>query len=215
MPIDLKDASEFQELQRHRVTCGWDHEEEKISFWREKQKERLKSLFWITMPDTFAEGSTSKLSTRSGSYCDTSACIRAGHISLDAYCDPPDTELASADKSNLTIQTFFILPQYQSIGLGRQAMDLLELMATKEPFGSRGCKYVTLNTLSKKYLYNNDPQWRWLRDFQKIDPRTFSNQEWYERRGYIEWKEEPRYIERLPDGSPVRLVAAFLRKEMC
>ncbi|KAL1961490.1 hypothetical protein VTN77DRAFT_1669 [Rasamsonia byssochlamydoides] len=138
--------------------------------------------------------------------------VRAGHISLDSYCDPPDPELATSDKTIMTIQTFFILPEYRGTGLGRQAMDLVESMATKEPFGSPQCNFITVNTLSKRYLRDEWPEWRGIWKDLTREPPAFSNQEWYERRGYVQWKEEPRYHERTRDGREVVLVASFLRK---
>lgn len=202
VPINLDNPSEFTELQRQRIICGWNHSDADIRKWREKQREGLKSFFWITLPAAASStGSTT-----------TTEPVRAGHISLDSYCDPPDPELARSDKTIMTIQNFFILPEYRGSGLGRQAMDLVESMATKEPFGSPQCKFITVNTLSKRYFYDEGPEWKGtLKDLAR-EPPAFSNQEWYERRGYVQWKEEPRYEERTRDGSVVVLVASFLRK---
>ncbi|KAL1966122.1 hypothetical protein VTN77DRAFT_4870 [Rasamsonia byssochlamydoides] len=203
IPIDLDNPSKFMELRRQRIICGWDSSNADLQRWREKQREGLKALFWIALPA--AASSTSSTATE---------LVHAGHICLDSYCDPPDPELATSDKSIMTIQSFFILPEYRRSGMGQHAMDLIESMATKEPFGSPRCKFITVNTLSKRYLRDEGPEWRGIWNDLARKPPAFSNQEWYERRGYVQWKEEPRYQGRTWDGREVVLVASFMRKEV-
>jgi hypothetical protein len=188
-PINLHNPPEYTELQHQRQKCGWDSEDSSLLAWRAKQDANLKSFFWITIP----------------SPTDPDSCIRAGHISLDAYAEPPDLELANPDRSVLTIQTFFILPEYRG-GLGRRAMDLVEALAAQEP----RCKYVTLNALSKKYFY--EESWFW--DKLERERPSVCAVEWYERRGYVWWKSEPRYREPRLYGGEVIVWADFLRKPL-
>ncbi|KAL4747084.1 hypothetical protein BDW72DRAFT_23639 [Aspergillus terricola var. indicus] len=193
IPINLNDPSELEELRQQRLVCGWDNTLDKFEFWRKKQEAGLKSLFWIT-----TNANTDSEQTP----------IRAGHISLDAYAEPADWELANADKTNLTIQSFFILPQHRSGGLGRTAMKTIEALATEEPYGSANCEYITLNCLSKKHYYD-EVLGPLVREVMPI-----CNQEWYEKQGYVAWKEEPRYEDTLPDQTKFVWDAMFMRKKV-
>lgn len=206
VPINLHNPEEYAELQAQRVQCGWDAEDSKILAWREKQDQNLKSFFWITLP------APSPPRDSADDHPDEKRTIRAGHISLDAYADPPDPELACADKSVMTIQTFFILPEYRRNGLGRKAMDLVEGMASQEPWGSPACRFVTVNAVSRRYFYEDWPEKRALWETCADNPPAMCNVDWYTRRGYVHWKTEPRYPERLKSGEEVKILADFLRK---
>lgn len=196
IPINLHNPAEFAELKQQRRKCGWDYDDANLIAWRDKQDANLKSFFWITVPSQ----STDANAPRS---------IRAGHISLDSYANPPDPELATADRSNLTIQTFFIDPVHRG-GLGRKAMDIVEAMASEEPYGSPKCKYLTLNGLSRRYFYEETHFWDKL---DRVRPAVCAV-EWYERRGYVYWKSEPRYHEPLLEGEDAIIWADFLRKPL-
>ncbi|KAA8643366.1 hypothetical protein EYZ11_012889 [Aspergillus tanneri] len=204
-PINLQDADQLAELLRQRVLCGWDHTPEKLQQWKTKQAEGLKSLFWIT---------TTNSNHNNNNHNGENESILAGHISLDAYSDPPDAELARADKSVLAIQTFFILPEYRALRLGRRAMDLAERMAVQEPYGSPNCSVMALTALSKRYMYDEGPEGRGFWDRIGMPMPEFSIQEWYEKLGYVGWKEEPRYQEKTVDGGVVWLWEVFMRKEL-
>ncbi|KAJ5115400.1 hypothetical protein NUU61_001159 [Penicillium alfredii] len=194
-PVNFDDEEQFTELQRQRLACGWDHDSRILQKWKQKQQENLKSLFWIAVPST----STEKSNT----------AIRAGHIALDAYCDPLDPDPAAQ-----TSPSFFILPEYRSHGLGRRAMQLVEGLAVREPYGSPRCRVVALTALSKRYLYDEGPEWRglWARIGEAMP--SFSIQEWYENLGYSSWKEEVLYEVTTLDGQVIRLWEAFMRKEV-
>ncbi|RAL04128.1 uncharacterized protein BO80DRAFT_400412 [Aspergillus ibericus CBS 121593] len=196
-PINLHHPPEFTHLQHQRTVCGWDFSSEALLSWREKQSAGLKSFFWITIPNPDAESDP----------------IRAGHISLDSYADPPDPELARPDRSILTIQTFFILPEYRAGGVGRQAMALVEALATTEPYGSPGGEYLTVNTTSKEYFVDEGKR----AFMERIrGEKGFPVVLWYERLGYVRWKTEPRYKYRgLGEGEEeVWIEADFLRKRV-
>ena len=200
LPINLHDPIEFLELQRQRTICGWFYSDLELIKWRDLQDQKLKSLFWITLPAS------------SGDPDPQGACLRVGHISLDAYADPPDLEVANPDKSILTVQTFFILPEYRADGFGRLAMDLTERLATQEPYGSEKCRWLTVNTVSKRYVFDESPEWQGCWAKMGLAIPKWSNEVWYERRGYVKWKEEPRYKLTTLDGQRIVLVAVFLRK---
>lgn len=195
-PISLHDADQFAEIQRQRLICGWHYDEETLQKWKAKQQDGLKNLFWIIFHN----------------FNNRNSPIRAGHISLDAYCDPPELDIARGDKSVLTISSFFILPEYRAYGLGRRAMSLIEEMAIREPYGSTNCRSIALTALSKRYIYEEGPEWRGMWERIGSSMPSFSIQEWYEKIGYVSWKEEPLYEEKTLDGGVITLWEAFMRK---
>ncbi|PWY96662.1 hypothetical protein BO94DRAFT_580493 [Aspergillus sclerotioniger CBS 115572] len=161
-PINLHEQNQYTTLHHQRILCGWDSSISDLDGWKQKQVEGLKGFFWIMIPTE-----------------DKETLINAGHISLDAYTDPADPDLARSDKSLLTIQNFFILPEYQSRGLGRQVMEVVEGMARREPHGDAHCQAITLTSLSKRYWYEE----KHIRDRFGPGGPPYCNQEWYERLG--------------------------------
>jgi hypothetical protein len=209
----MDDPSEYEELLQQRVICGWNNTPEALAQWHEKQRAGLKSFFWITTTkstSTTSAESNPPSGSEPNSETSESTPIRAGHISLDAYTDPPDSSVANAEKTRLTIRTFFILPEHRSSGLGRTSMALIESLAGSEPYGSPKCEFTTLDTMSKEHYYDPilGPEVR------KVMP--ICNQEWYERQGYVVYKVEPRYEDTIVlENGEVREViynAACMRK---
>lgn len=198
-PIKLQDADQFEEMRQQRIACGWFYDTPTIQEWREKQEENLKSLFWITVPNV-SDG--------------MNMSVHVGHVALNAYGDPPKVGLGRADKSVLSISSLFILPEYSAQGLGRRVMELLEEVAAVEPYGSPHCRFLALTALSKRHLYDEGPQWRGIWERLGSSPPRFCVQEWYERLGYVGWKEEWLYEEQTPDGEVVKLMEVFMRKEL-
>ncbi|KAF9887101.1 hypothetical protein FE257_010595 [Aspergillus nanangensis] len=200
IPINLHNPDEFSALQTQRQQCGWDFTDNALLAWRQKQDAQLKSFFWITIPSSSSP---------------SDGPIRAGHISLDSYADPPDQELAREDRHILTIQNFFVAPQYRAFGVGRAAMDQLEAMATQEPYGSRACQYLAVTTKTKRYYYDEDApgiEGTGIWAATGEERPKFSTVDWYERRGYVCWKSEARWPTTTTDGHPVMIVADFMRK---
>ncbi|OJK03983.1 hypothetical protein ASPACDRAFT_112214 [Aspergillus aculeatus ATCC 16872] len=214
-PINLHEPADYAALQHQRTLCGWDQTDEALLAWRAKQDAGLKSFFWIDIvpPSTCTSASTSTSSSSSDNNNSSSSSsqdtavepIHAGHISLDAYAHPPDPDLATADGTNLTIQSFFILPAHRKGGLGRRAMALVEERARRDP----RCRYVTLNAVSKAY-YADPGRRRWIERIRGEGGLPVA--EWYERMGYVRWKTEPRYTDWTPEGEEVVLEADFMRK---
>jgi GNAT superfamily N-acetyltransferase len=197
-PINLHNGYEYGELRRQRVLCGWDYDVEKLENWKRDVDAKTRSFFWITLPASDSESSPN----------------RVGHICLNSLLDPPELDLANPDKSVMEIATFFILPEYRYGGIGRSAFEMLESYATKEPYGSKNCKAVTINTISKRYTENDGDEWRgvYARRGLKAPPKGKSMEDWYARMGYVKWKEAPRYPDRREDGTEVKLIAVFMKK---
>jgi GNAT superfamily N-acetyltransferase len=200
-PIDLHDADQFSELQRQRVLCGWDYDPEILKKWKKKQEEKLKNLFWITINLTDSDN----------------ASVRAGHISLnaDTSFDPPELRnLPHVENCVLSISAFYILPKYRSGGLGQRVMQRIEEMAVQEPYGSANCRFIALNAMSKRHMYDDGREWRGIWERMGMSPPSFSIQEWYEMLGYVSWKEEPLHEQKALDGGIVKIWEAFMRKEI-
>jgi hypothetical protein len=229
VPINLNDPDQHAEFKQQRVICGWDYSDEVLQMFIEKQAKKLKSLFWIMIQQKVqANGKQKSGDTASitqdanGHAADGSAVspsatlftVRAGHISLDSYTEPADPEAALEDRSIMTVQTFFILPKYRTGGVGRAAMDLVEVLATQDPYGSPHCHTLALTTVSKKHIEIDAPEWRGIWKRAGLDVPPFSNETWYEKLGYVYWKEEPRYNAVALDGSPLHVIASFLRKKL-
>ena len=229
VPINLNDPAQHAEFKQQRVICGWDYSDEALQMFIEKQEKKLKSLFWIMIQqkahanskqekgDTVSVTQDANGHAADGNAVSPSATvftIRAGHISLDSYAEPADSEVALEDRSTMTVQTFFILPEYRTGGVGRAAMDLVEVLATQEPYGSPHCHTLTLTTVNKKHIEIDAPEWRGVWKRAGMDVPPFSNEVWYEKLGYVYWKEETRYNAVGLDGSPLHLIASFMRKRL-
>jgi GNAT superfamily N-acetyltransferase len=197
VPVNLHEKTQFEELRRQRVLCGWDQDH--VSQWRDAMDAKLKSLFWIHVKPAAEDDYK-----------------MAGHISLDSQASPPDPELANPDRSVMTISTFFIFPEHRSGGIGRAAMETLEGYATHEPYGSPDCKEIALTTISRRYTEDDGEEWRGVYKRRGMDApiKGRSNEDWYVRQGYVKFKEEPRYRDRLLDGTEIMLLASFLRKPL-
>lgn len=229
VPINLNDPDQHAEFKQQRVICGWDYSDEALQMFIEKQKKKLKSLFWIMIRQKVeangkqenadpvsitknANGHARDGNTLSPSI--TLSTIRVGHISLDSYTEPADPEVALEDRSIMTVQTFFILPEYRTGGVGRAAMGLVEILATQEPYGSPHCHTLALTTVSKKHIQIDAPEWKGIWKRCGLDVPPFDNQSWYEKLGYVYWKEEPRYNAVALDGSHIHIIASFMRKKL-
>jgi hypothetical protein len=193
-PIDLNEETQFSELQRQRTICGWNYEQQTLQSW--KGNTNFKKLFWITTPDPDNE-------TKS---------IRAGHISLDLSSGILEPGLLQGDEIDLSLSTFFILPEHRALKLGKKAVQLLENLAVTEPYGDPRCRYITLCALSKRYIY--DERWRGLWSKVGMAQPPFSIQEWYENLGYTTWKEVPLTEATSLDGETFQVWEALMRKDL-
>ncbi|KAL1850175.1 hypothetical protein VTK73DRAFT_9737 [Phialemonium thermophilum] len=65
---------------------------------------------------------------------------------------------------------------------------------------------MTLHTTSRRYAEDDGDDWRGLyaRRGLPTPQKGSSNEDWYARMGYVKWKEEPRYPDRLLDGTEAR-----------
>jgi GNAT superfamily N-acetyltransferase len=197
-PMDLDNTTQFDELLRQRVICGWDFSRSTIEAWRDAIAAHTISLFWVV------PASLSQLDTPQR---------LAGHISMLRKTEPPNNTPV------LHICNLFILPEHRRGGLGRQAVQALESWAKFEPYGSPECKAITLNAISKRYIEDDAEEWRgmYLRFCRtrgiEEPAKGSSNEDWYARMGYVKETEQPMYPVDL-DGREFKLIASWMRKEL-
>jgi GNAT superfamily N-acetyltransferase len=203
-PINLYNTTEFDELLRQRVICGWDYSRSNLEAWRTAADAQTISMFWVVPPSL----SQLPASQRYG-----------GHIFMQSRTEPSDDKLTHADKFIQHIFNLFILSEHRRGGLGRAAVQALEARAKIEPYGSPECKAITLNAISRRYIEDDGDEWRGMYTRLctnlgiEIPAKGSSNEDWYARMGYIKWKEQPMYPVLL-DGSEIILIAAWMRKEL-
>lgn len=191
--IDLNNEEEYRLLQAQRKQCGWHYEDAYLNNWRDQAVTGIKCLFWITTPSPVANASP----------------VFAGHISLESASDDPQHELARADKSLLTISTFFVLPEFRAKGIGRQAMVQLESLARSEPFGSPRCAAITIMALSCRYVEDSAMKALYV-EWTGEEPMSYER--WYAKMGYKKWKEEACTEVVKPDGRTLMLTESFMKK---
>lgn len=222
VPVNFDNADEYAEFHRQRTICGWAYSDGALQHFKQMQEIKLKSLFWIMIKQELQVNSINGKDNDEFRGSDANGELqksalftkRAGHISLDSYAELPDPELAREDRTIMTVSTFFILPEHRKGGLGKAAMDLIEVLATQEPYGSPQCHTLALTTLHKSYIEVDEPEWRGMWKQLGLEPPQFSAQVWYEKLGYVLWKEEPRYPEKTLDGDDLNLIASFMRKRL-
>ncbi|KAK3984281.1 hypothetical protein QBC44DRAFT_337313 [Cladorrhinum sp. PSN332] len=200
-PIDLHEPSQFDELLRQRVLCGWNNTATIIEGWRDEVDAGARAMFWVV---------PHKLSNLDAPH------RWGGHIGMLNQTSPPDLELANPDKSVLHIASLFIDPDHRGGGIGRAAIEELEGWAKTEPYGSPSSKFITIHTLNRRYVEDDGEEWRgiWEKFGQQAPEKGTGNEDWYLRMGYVKWKEVPKYAEKFLDGTDVLLLASYLRKSL-
>ena len=178
------------ELRRQRILCGWGLDD--IPGWLQKSTTGDKGLYWvIATPPVHLVPYAETLSLRKGigPPPPNLEFQPIGHISMDWYDFKGDTSLASRENGIITIASFFLLKSQQGKRFGSACMDQLEEQARKDP----RVKVLTLNVLYGKDCTSPE-MWHMLGvDF---DPNKAVLQEWYERRGYVQYDMKPRYEEK-------------------
>ncbi|KAK4450399.1 hypothetical protein QBC34DRAFT_402669 [Podospora aff. communis PSN243] len=204
--IDLHDRAHFAELQRQRVLCGWNHSTSAIEAWRDANDAHTQAMFWV-VPTAL---STLPIPER-----------YAGHIAMykTAFDNQDGIDSALPELTAMNLSTLFILPEHRGKGLASTAVRAIEAMAKIEPYGWPECKVMTLNTLARRYV--EEDEWRAVAEVpyrlegMELPPKGTSNEDWYGRMGYVKWKEvEKMYPAKREDGSEFWFAASFMWKEL-
>ena len=200
-PTNLHDKTQFDELLRQRIICGWANTPEILETWREEIDKGILSFFWIV------PSSLSSLSTTDRF---------AGHISMTARTD---------DHGNAVqhILSLFVVPERRSGGLARAAVQTLEGWAKVKPYGRPDCRAMTLNCIHHRYI-DDDSSEEWrpfaIKVYGKLGvpmpDKGTSVQGWYERLGFVKQSQGPMYPtgEYRDDGTEILFIECNMRKEL-
>ncbi|KAK0648142.1 hypothetical protein B0T16DRAFT_407784 [Cercophora newfieldiana] len=204
-PINLHEPLQFAELQRQRVLCGWNYSTSVIESWRADNDAHIQSMFWI-VPATLA-------------HLPPPQCY-AGHIAMakKTYSNENGIDAVLPSLTTMDLKALFILPAYRGGGLAKVAVREVEKMAEVEPYGCPECKAMTLNTLARRYVEEDE-----LRAVAEVAHRLegtelpkkgMSNEDWYARMGYVKWKEVELYPARDGEGKEFKFGASFMWKAL-
>jgi len=215
IPWDHESPEHVKRLYDQRKACGWNSKfvEDK---WRHLQREGKIAIHWIVLADDDPQKVT-KLQTHITAYpyeavplSDSCRSLDGkprdipqpprtffpvGHISLDSQYDDP--ELADPNRGVYYVSTLYISNALQGSGLGRAAMDVVEVMATEPPFNG---KALALGTLAREHAISEF----WVK--VHIPPFKVCHQDWYARRGYevVKYKDDA-----IVDTDPTGQIRSF------
>ncbi|KAH7403706.1 hypothetical protein BKA64DRAFT_722394 [Cadophora sp. MPI-SDFR-AT-0126] len=214
IPWDFTSSEHVERLVQQRIACGWDFEA--VESWKLKQERGEFNLQWIVLlgsdPDKESKlvKHTTVYPSESIPLLDTSVSyggkprtvplpqasfIPVGHICLGptpAHYDDPKEPFA---KGSYWISNFYVSRALQSSGLGTAAMDTVERIATSEPLNA---KMLGLNAINKV-----DPGREEKYEALKLPIPPFSNQGWYERRGYKVYMDIPKAFSKTDSNGKV------------
>ncbi|KAF8865411.1 hypothetical protein BDZ45DRAFT_668825 [Acephala macrosclerotiorum] len=229
IPWDTASPEHVQRLVQQRIACGWDQEH--VESWKARHETGNLNLQWIVLSDTDPEKEI-KLHKHTTTYpleatplLDSALSFRAkprtipspqrsfipvGHICLGtpsaSYTDT-DTGFDPNAEGVYGISNFYVSRALQGSGLGTAAMDTVEDIAISEPLNA---KILALNAINKF-----DPEREEKYKALGVEIPLFSNQEWYERRGYQIYKEEKKLFSKVDStGKSWYWNAVFLKKEI-
>ncbi|KAL2061224.1 hypothetical protein VTL71DRAFT_7497 [Oculimacula yallundae] len=216
---DPDSPEHIDRLFQQRVACGWKSSE--VEKWRDLQKEGKMAIQWVVLSEDDPDKALklqqhiTKYPIESTPIHDTALTLGAkprhptsvaftpvGHISLDS--ESPNEDQADASRGLYCITTFYISRAIQSGGLGSAAMDKVESEAVHEPLNA---KVLSLDTLANS---SHGRAEIWIEMGMEVPP--FSNQDWYERRGYKPWKFVDGHIKQMINGKMWVLNAVFMKK---
>ncbi|KAH6693318.1 hypothetical protein DL95DRAFT_393397 [Leptodontidium sp. 2 PMI_412] len=216
---DPESPEHIERMFQQRIACGW--KSDLVQKWRGLQREGKMAIQWVILSEEDPDKEIKlaqhllKYPNESTPIHDTAITLGAksreptsrsfipvGHISLDSESSNPDQ--ADASQGMYCITTFYISRAIQSGGLGSAAMDRIESEAVNEPLNA---KILSLDTLANSSL-ENEAIWPKM----GMDVPTFSNQDWYERRGYKPWKFVDGHIKQEVNGKIWPLDAVFMKK---
>ncbi|KAK6613075.1 hypothetical protein H4I95_01419 [Botrytis cinerea] len=214
IPWDPTSPEHVERLVRQRIACGWDSE--CVESWRKAQENGKLNNQWIVLADSDPEKDT-KILKHTEMYpqekeplVDSAASFGENFHSDWTYLFRPPSEnylnLGYVPKTEgfYWISIFYISRALQGTGLGKVAMDTIENIAISEPLCA---KTLGLNAINKV-----DPG----REEKYKALNLFSNQDWYERRGYKVYKNMENFFgpQVDPTGKSWYWNAVFLKKEI-
>lgn len=229
IPLDLANEQQVAILKAQRIVCGCANTDQNIKSWRSHIEANDRAMFWIALEASTpaAAGAIPKagldfITTTDSPVAKADRYLVVGHIALDKkdYVNDDmvaaEDTLTSPDGSRLMIATLFILPEFKALRLGTYAMDRLEILARDPHYGSAKCTTLTLATMSERHAKGGVPGpegygiWAGLGGLE-IPERT--NVGWFERLGYVGYKEAARYFA-VPGRETPDVWCTFMEKRL-
>ncbi|RAL67887.1 hypothetical protein DID88_008612 [Monilinia fructigena] len=228
IPWDPNSPEHVERLIQQRISCGWDHEH--VESWRKAQESGKLNNQWIVFADSDPD-KDAKLLKHTEMYPQDKEPLVDSAISFGGKPrDIPSPQrtftpighiclgLPSENYLNLRyvpktegfywISNFYVSRALQGTGLGNTAMDTVENLAISKPLYAK--------TLGMNAIDKFDPEREEKYKALDLIIPPFSNQEWYERRGYKVYKNvENLFGPRVdPTGKSWYWNAVFLKKEI-
>ncbi|KAG8166571.1 hypothetical protein KVR01_002260 [Diaporthe batatas] len=198
IPWDFSSEEHQQRMYLQRVACGWRSDE--IQRWVELGKAGQKTLYWVLLAEVLPARDREALSSQhtaefpqeSAPIVDTAtthwqkprtpsnrAFIPIGHVALDLRPEE-NAHLKLTDEGIVWVAGLYISWVLHSRGFGREAMGMVESIASLEPLSA---KCIVLDTMPK------DQQMKpafieKVYTKQGIPKPAVPVQDWYEKQGY-------------------------------
>lgn len=182
--MNLHNETEFEELLRQRILCGWDKTPSHLETWREQADKHTLSLFWIVP---------------------TTSQTHVGHIAMTLKTSDAGTRVQH-------ICNLFVLLAHRGNRLASSAVRALEsealaLNCAAITLNALSRRYVEDD--EERVWYAKLCQSLGI----EMPKKGSSNEDWYARMGYVKWNEERLYPVTV-EGEGVLLWAAWMRKEL-
>ncbi|CZR55211.1 uncharacterized protein PAC_05098 [Phialocephala subalpina] len=229
IPWDTTSPEHVERLVQQRIACGWDREH--VDSWKARHESGSLNLQWIVLSDSDPEKDAKLLKhttahpSEKEPLLDTATSFGAkprtiplpqrsfvpvGHICLGrptAHYTDAETGFDPNEQGVYGISNFYVSRALQGSGLGTAAMNTIENIAISEPLCA---KVLALNAINK---VDNEREEKY-KALGLVIPE-FSNQEWYERRGYQRYKETEKCFSKVDStGKSWYWNAVFLKKDI-
>jgi len=223
IPWDPDSPAHIERMIEQRIACGWRSEE--VDLWRQPQREGKVNIQWVVLANnhpnkeselkkhisTYSSEKTelndtaTSLGGKARDSCPELKFLPVGHISLDT--EYPHSDYEPNTPGIYYIAKFYISRAIQSSGLGRAAMDKVELTATSEPLNA---KILALSTVLATQEGRKEKLAALGRNLPDVEPET-----WYSRRGYVVYKTiEKCWSELDSTGKEWFWTAVYMRKDI-
>ncbi|KAJ8068106.1 hypothetical protein OCU04_003678 [Sclerotinia nivalis] len=211
IPWDPDSPSHIERLFNQRVACTWNSEY--VESWREKQRQGAITLQWIVLPiscptrDELHNLHTMRYPLEFEPLVDSATTFNAlprtppspphsflpiGHIALEVQSSSPPSPPSSPSSSTTTttplcstykISGLYISSALRGNGLGRAAMDTIEILASSPP--------ISAQKLILEVIANEYPGKEERRIALKVEGLSVEREDWYVRRGYkiVGWRD--------------------------
>jgi len=223
IPWDPDCPAHVERMIEQRIACGWRSDE--VELWQQQQRDGKVNIQWVVLADNHPNRSSdlekhintypsektdlndtaTSLGGKARSSRPEFKFLPVGHISLDT--EYPHSDYEPNTPGVYYIAKFYISRALQSSGLGRAAMDKVELSAISEPLNA---KILALSTVFAKQKGRKEKLAALGRNLPDVEP-----EDWYSRRGYVVYKTiEKCWSEVDSTGHEWFWTAVYMRKDI-